>query len=104
MSDKKFKFRYGFASSDFQKGDCSECPISYMVYNDQYEEWEHLCPVGSPKECPLEEVKESSLTDIVDRIIVEVREKMCDNYCKFTKECGDATDRGEDYPCPLGRL
>lgn len=104
MSDKKFKFRYEFASSDFQKGDCYECPISYMVYNDQYEEWEHLCPVGSPEECPLEEVKESPLTDIVDAIIVEVREKMCDNYCKFTKECGDAADRGEDYPCPLGRL
>ena len=104
MSDKKFKFRYEFASSDFQKGDCSECPISYMVYNDQYEEWEHLCPAGSPEECPLEEVKESPLTDIVDRIIVEVRENMCDNYCKHTKECNDAADRGEDYPCPLGKL
>lgn len=73
MSGKKY--RYEFEGVTFQKGDCYECPISYKVYNDQYEEWENLCPVGSPEECPLEEVKESPLTDIVDAIIVEVREK-----------------------------
>ena len=102
MSGKKYK--YEFESNDFEKGDCIKCPISYPDYNDQSEEWEHLCSVGTAVQCPLEEVKESPLTDIIDAIIVEVREKMCDDYCKFTKECGEATDRGEDYPCPLGRL
>lgn len=102
MSGKKYK--YEFESTDFEKGECCDCPISYMVYNDQYEEWEHLCPVGSPAQCPLEEVEEKTLTDIVDAIIVEVRTNMCDNYCKHTDECSDATDQGEDYPCPLGRL
>ena len=102
MSGKRYK--YEFESGTFQRGDCAECPISYLVYDEQYEEWERLCPVGTPAECPLEEVEESPLTDIVDRLIVEVRENMCDNYCKYTKECSDATDRGEDYPCPLGRL
>lgn len=94
MSGKKYK--YEFESNGFEKGDCIKCPISYPDYNDQSEEWEHLCSVGTAVQCPLEEVKESPLTDIIDAIIVEVREKMCDDYCKFTKECGDATDRGED--------
>ena len=102
MSGKKYK--YEFESNDFEKGDCIKCPISYPDYNDQSEEWEHLCSVGTAVQCPLEEVKESPLTDIVDRIIVELRENMWDNYCKHTKECNDAADRGEHYPCPLGRL
>ncbi len=96
------KYKYEFESNDFKRGDCNECPISYSAYNDQQEEWEHLCPVGSPQSCPLEEVKEElTLTDFVDATIVNVRSNMCDNYCKFTKECSEATDQGEDFPCPL---
>ena len=98
------KYKYEFEGNTFQKGDCTECPISYMVYNED-EELEHLCPVGSPRSCPLEETKgELTLTDFVDTTIVNVRSNMCDNYCKYTKECAAAIDRGEDYPCPLDKL
>ena len=99
------KYKYEFESNSFEKGDCSECPIAYKLYDPENEEWVDTCPVGTPKSCPLEEAKEEmTLTDFVDATIVKVRSDICDNYCKYTKECGETIDRGEEYPCPLDKL
>ena len=53
------KYKYEFEFEDFEKGDCYGCPLSYQMYNDQYEEWNDVCVFGCGyDECPLEEVVE----------------------------------------------
>ena len=41
-----------------------------------------------------------TVTDIIE----EVRQEMCNDYCKYHKECDKALEEGKDFPCPLGRL
>ena len=46
------RYRYEFELSNFEKGFCADCPLSY--YNGYY----YICPLGCDyKNCPLEEVK-----------------------------------------------
>lgn len=37
-------------------------------------------------------------------ILEEVKSEICDNYCKYVKECNEALDNGEDFYCPLDKL
>ena len=50
--NNKYKYKYEFELSNFEKGFCADCPLSY--YNGYY----YICPLGCDyKNCPLEEVK-----------------------------------------------
>lgn len=69
-----------------------------LVKNKYHSTADKLLPI-------IEEAKKGqTLTDFVDTTIVKLRSDMCDNYCKYTKECNEAMDQGEDFCCPLDRL
>lgn len=44
--------------------------------------------------------KVQSVIDIIE----EVKEEICNQYCKKFKECSEALDEGKDFYCPLDRL
>ena len=45
---------------------------------------------------------EKTLTQILE----EVKEEICDNYCKFSKQCAELleNDEADSIVCPLDRL
>lgn len=51
------KYKYEFEMDNFEKGDCSRCPFSYVNYDDPA--WDYNCVLFARyDECPLEEVSE----------------------------------------------
>ena len=41
----------------------------------------------------------------VTQILEEVKEDFCKNYCKYSKECEERLEEGEELrDCPLDRL
>ena len=57
--DNHMKYRYEFEMDNdkFEKGDCYECPFSYIDYGD-YDYDVHCVLNAKYYECPLEEVEE----------------------------------------------
>lgn len=41
-----------------------------------------------------------SITDIIE----EVKDDMCNNYCKYTEACDAVMNNGGTFSCPLDRL
>lgn len=48
----------------------------------------------------LEIPEPKTVTDILE----EVKHEMCIDFCKYTKECAEAINRGVEVPCPLDKL
>ena len=45
-------------------------------------------------------MSEKSVIDIIE----EVKEEICDSYCKFVKECTEKLEENENFYCPLDKL
>ena len=48
--------------------------------------------------------KATDMIKTVTDIIEEVKQEMCDGYCKYVKECNEMLDDGDDFYCPLDKL
>lgn len=52
------RYKYEFeADEDFELGYCLDCPLSYIEWNDDYDDV-HCVLFAQYEKCPLEEVKE----------------------------------------------
>ena len=40
----------------------------------------------------------------VTDIIAQAKEEICRDYCRYTEECMEKLDNGEERSCPLDRL
>lgn len=89
------------------KGDFSKVTLSENEsHSDVFTEAFNMAIKALEADVPDTDVgKMGSMVEKVTDIITQVKEDICNNYCKYTAECWDRLDNGEETrPCPLNRL